>query len=137
MSHRRSSGLADQLNSAMAAVQLGGDNHRRLVELENAYSASIPEMPLPTELEKLKLIGEGGYSLVWLSKDNATGKQFALKQMHKAALSSRKGLGPEVAFREKAAFEELKPHPFIVRCFGCFQDPSSLFLLLELCVMDL
>ena len=42
-----------------------------------------------------------------------------------------------MAFREKAAYDEIRPHPFIIQCHGFFQDPLSLYLCLELCVMDL
>ena len=42
-----------------------------------------------------------------------------------------------MAFREKTAYEEIRPHPFITQCYGFFQDELSLYLLLELCVMDL
>ena len=38
---------------------------------------------------------------------------------------------------EKTAYEEIRPHPFITQCYGFFQDELSLYLLLELCVMDL
>ena len=42
-----------------------------------------------------------------------------------------------MAFREKTAYDEIRPHPFITQCYGFFQDELSLYLLLELCVMDL
>ena len=35
--------------------------------------------------------------------------------------------GPEqVAFREKAAYDEIRPHPFITQCYGFFQVNPNL-----------
>jgi len=130
-----SGSLAEQLSAAVAAVELGGDDFKALVAAEKAYighSQGVAE-----ELHKDRLIGEGGYSLVWLAHDDAEPpRKFALKQMHKASLLQRRS-GTEVAFREKAAYDEIRPHPFIIQCHGFFQDPLSLYLCLELCVMDL
>lgn len=127
--------LAEQLSAAVAAVELGGDNFKELVAAENMYTGH--SQGVPDELIKDRLIGEGGYSLVWLVHDVAEPtKKFALKQMHKASLLARRS-GTEVAFREKTAYDEIRPHPFITQCYGFFQDELSLYLLLELCVMDL
>eukprot|EP00320_Phaeocystis_rex_P009853 CAMPEP_0119092540 /NCGR_PEP_ID=MMETSP1178-20130426/160099_1 /TAXON_ID=33656 /ORGANISM="unid sp, Strain CCMP2000" /LENGTH=217 /DNA_ID=CAMNT_0007076127 /DNA_START=54 /DNA_END=704 /DNA_ORIENTATION=- len=131
----RSGSLSDQLSAAVAAVELGGDAFNDLIAAEKAYTGKSQGMP--EELHKDRLIGEGGYSLVWLVYDKADpSKKFALKQMHKASLIKRKS-GTEVAFREKAAYDEIRPHPFITQSYAFFQDPHSLYLLLELCVMDL
>jgi len=127
--------LAEQLSAAVAAVELGGDDFKLLVAAEKTYTGHT--QGAPEELLKDRLIGEGGYSLVWLAHDQADpSAKFALKQMHKASLLKRKS-GTEVAFREKTAYDEIRPHPFITQCYGFFQDPLSLYLVLELCVMDL
>ena len=42
-----------------------------------------------------------------------------LKQMSKATLAARRGLGPEVAFREQQAYADIKPHPFVTQCHAC------------------
>ena len=99
MGSRRPS-LNDQLDAAMAALEVSGDWYPQLMDAERSYA----EQPLavPTnlgDLRKDQLIGEGGYSLVWLVSLGP--ERYALKQMHKAELASRRGLGPEVAFREK------------------------------------
>lgn len=127
--------LAEQLSAAVAAVELGGDDFKALVAAEKAYAGH--SQGGVEEVIKDRLIGEGGYSLVWLvHQKNEPTRKFALKQMHKASLLARKS-GTEVAFREKSAYDEIRPHPFITQCYGFFQDPLSLYLLLELCVMDL
>jgi len=127
--------LSEQLSAAMSAVELGGDAYKQLVASENKYAGQTSGVP--AQLHKDRLIGEGGYSLVWLVLDQADPTQkYALKQMHKSSLLKRKS-GTEVAFREKKAYEEIRPHPFVTQCHGFFQDPLSLYLLLELCVMDL
>lgn len=102
--------------------------------------SSLPRPPRvsvsPGKLLKGPLLGKGGYGLVFRAT-HASGAEFALKQMHKARLASRKSLGAEVAMREVRAFEELPPHPFVVRWHQAWQDERSVYLLLELCVTDL
>lgn len=86
--------LAEQLSAAVAAVELGGDNFKELVATEKKYTGH--SQGVPDELIKDRLIGEGGYSLVWLVHDQADPtKKFALKQMHKASLIARRS-GTEV-----------------------------------------
>ena len=86
--------LAEQLSAAVAAVELGGDNFKELVTTEQMYTGH--SQGVPDELIKDRLIGEGGYSLVWLVHDEAEPtKKFALKQMHKASLLARRS-GTEV-----------------------------------------
>ena len=133
---KRVGSLGDQLASAMAAVQVSGDWYPALIDAEKSYAEQPLGMPSDLgDLRKEQLIGEGGYSLVWLVRLGP--ERYALKQMHKAELASRRGLGPEVAFREKAAYEEIKPHPVILRCHCCFADERNLYILLELCLMDM
>ena len=59
--------LAEQLSAAVAAVELGGDNFKELVATEKMYTGH--SQGVPDELIKDRLIGEGGYSLVWLVRD--------------------------------------------------------------------
>ena len=84
MSQRRPS-LGDQLAAAMSAVQVSGAWYPALLDAEKTYA----EQPLPVpsnlgDLRKEQLIGEGGYSLVWLVTLGPD--RYALKQMHKAEL---------------------------------------------------
>ena len=86
MGSRRPS-LNDQLDAAMAALEVSGDWYPQLMDAERSYA----EQPLavPTnlgDLRKDQLIGEGGYSLVWLVSLGP--ERYALKQMHKAELPS-------------------------------------------------
>ena len=120
----------------MAAVSLGGDAYERLVAAERANAEKPPANPPRfDQLKKSWLIGSGGYSLVWLVSDGC--QRYALKQMRKAHLVRDEMLGPELCYREKRAYEEIKPHPFIAHCYGTAQDPANLYLLLELCPMDM
>ena len=86
--------LAEQLSAAVAAVELGGDDFKALVAAEKAYAGH--SQGGVEEIIKDRLIGEGGYSLVWLvHQKNEPTRKFALKQMHKASLLARKS-GTEV-----------------------------------------
>ena len=86
--------LAEQLAAAAAALDLGGDDFKALLAAEKAYTGHT--QGAAEELHKDRLIGEGGYSLVWLAHDDAEPpRKFALKQMHKASLLKRKS-GTEV-----------------------------------------
>eukprot|EP00908_Phaeocystis_cordata_P009651 Transcript_20446.p1 GENE.Transcript_20446~~Transcript_20446.p1 ORF type:complete len:393 (+),score=153.94 Transcript_20446:108-1286(+) len=131
----KSDSLGDALSAAMSAVELGGEAFQQLSAAENSYVGQASGAP--TQLHKDRLIGEGGYSLVWLvHEEGDASKKYALKQMHKASLLKRK-TGCEVAYREKTAYEDIRAHPFVIQCHGFYQDSLSLYLLLELCVMDL
>jgi serine/threonine kinase 16 len=60
----------------------------------------------------VKLLGEGGFSFVYLAQDEASGKEFALKKIR--CLTGAEGV--EVAMREVAAYRRFK-HPNIIRLY--------------------
>ena len=52
-------------------------------------------------------------------------ERYALKQMHKAELASRRGLGPEVAFREKVAYPTRRSSLTRLSCTALFTPPRG------------
>jgi len=47
---------------------------------------------LPSDFEWIRPIGKGGYGKVWKVKHNKTQKLYALKQMNKARILSKKSI---------------------------------------------
>ena len=79
------------------------------------------EPVLKGKLTKGVLIGTGGTALVWLATHKESGQKLALKQLFKTNVAKFGTLGAQLAFREQEAYKAFAS-PFIVRCFGCFQD---------------
>ena len=94
------------------------------------------EPPLKGTLRRQALIGSGGTGLVYLAVHEGTNEQLALKRLHKARVARFGSLGAKLAYREKEAYGVFSS-PFIVRCFGYFQDTTSLYMVLELAVFDM
>ena len=74
-----------------------------------------------SKLTKGVLIGTGGTALVWLATHKKSGQKLALKQLFKTNVAKFGTLGTQLAYREQEAYNAFAS-PFIVRCFGCFQD---------------
>lgn len=90
-------------------------------------------LPQPSKLTLasftlLSIIGEGGYSLVYLAQEKTSGCPVALKQIAKAELNSSKLVGR--VYTEKDILSKIS-HPLIVGYLGCFQDPENLYIALE------
>ena len=106
----KSDSLGDALSAAMSAVELGGEAFQQLSAAENSYVGQASGAP--TQLHKDRLIGEGGYSLVWLVHDEGdASKKFALKQMHKEesyAHRARRFQQEEAKRRASGSREELR-----------------------------
>lgn len=126
--------LADQIANALASIELEG---RRVadpleltsIEVTQQEWARSDEQPRPSDLCKKRVIGEGGYSCVYLAHDLRTSRQFALKCIKKCLVANN-GVSHRL-LAEKEAYEELR-HPFICRLFSTFQDEDSLYFVLEL-----
>ena len=121
----------ESLSAAEASLFLRGSPVGRRSAAPAAVIA--PEnCPETEQLARDILIGEGGFSLIWLAITPES-ERFALKQMHKARVARR----VDAVLREKAAFESLPRHPCLVRFYGTFQDDASVYLVLEVCATDL
>jgi len=76
----------------------------------------------------LSVIGEGGYSLVYLAQEKSSGRSVALKQIAKAELDSGKLV--DRVYTEKDILSKIS-HPLVVGYIGAFQDPKHLYIALE------
>lgn len=79
------------------------------------------------DLTKRRVIGQGAFGRVWLVSHNETNTPFALKEMSKLKILESQQL--KSLQREKEFLSSLE-HPFILHLVACFQDQSSVYLLL-------
>ena len=119
--------LADQLARAMSAVAVGSEDLEKLAA--DQHASAPPEDVDPQYLQRLGLLGGGGYASVWLCTDVRTNRQYALKQL-------RKGVAVHLNFTPRCILErqalEAMRHPFITRMYTTFQDDANLYFVLEL-----
>lgn len=83
--------------------------------------------------EKLEMIGEGTYGVVYKAKDTDTGEIYALKKIR---LESEDEGIPSTAIREIALLKELQ-HPNIVRLVNVLHTDKKLTLVFEYLDQDL
>lgn len=83
--------------------------------------------------EKIEMIGEGTYGVVYKAKDIKTGEIFALKKIR---LESEDEGIPSTAIREIALLKELQ-HPNIVRLVNVLHTDIKLTLVFEFLDQDL
>lgn len=83
--------------------------------------------------EKLDMIGEGTYGVVYKAKDIETGEIYALKKIR---LESEDEGIPSTAIREIALLKELQ-HPNIVRLVNVLHTDKKLTLVFEYLDQDL
>ena len=77
--------------------------------------------------EKLEVVGEGTYGVVYKAKDTQTGEIYALK---KIPLETEQEGSPSTAIREIALLKELQ-HPNIVRLVNVLHTDKKLTLVFE------
>lgn len=83
--------------------------------------------------EKLEVVGEGTYGVVYKAKDTQTGEIYALK---KIKLETEQEGIPSTAIREIALLKELQ-HPNIVRLVNVLHTDKKLTLVFEYLDQDL
>ncbi|KAJ1916852.1 hypothetical protein H4219_003548 [Mycoemilia scoparia] len=81
------------------------------------------------DFKVLKLIGKGGYGMVYLVQHRLTKRYFAMKVLRKASILVH---SRSIAFTktERAILEAIQ-HPFVVKLYYAFQSDRKLFLVLE------
>ncbi|XP_064600441.1 3-phosphoinositide-dependent protein kinase 1-like [Liolophura sinensis] len=75
-----------------------------------------------------KVIGEGSYSTVYLSKELSTGKEFAIKVLEKRHIIRERK--QQYVMRERDVFNKIGAHPFFIQMYYTFQDPDRLYFVL-------
>ena len=86
------------------------------------------------DFEMNDVLGEGSYSTVFLAKEKATGKQYAIKVLDKRHIIKERKV--KYVTIEKDVLN-MCDHPFIIKLFYTFQDQNNLYFCLELCPGDL
>ncbi|KAJ3103450.1 serine/threonine protein kinase psk1, partial [Physocladia obscura] len=81
------------------------------------------------DFEKLRVIGQGGYGKVFLVRQKATSKIYAMKVLKKATLVIHTKT-VEHTKNERTILSQLA-HPFIVKLHYAFQSPERLYLILQ------
>lgn len=75
------------------------------------------------------VIGRGGFGKVWRVQKKNTKEPFALKEMSKAKIISKRS--ERSVLNERAIISKLK-HSFIINIFYAFQDKENLYLVMDL-----
>ena len=81
------------------------------------------------ELDMRQVLGEGSFGCVRMALQKSTRTAYALKAMHKGHLISTNQVNNTV--NEKKIMEQCE-HPFILQCYGAFNGPKHVHLLLGL-----
>ena len=98
----------------------------RILNTETVYS---PPTCL-SDLERVGVVGNGGFGRVIEVRDIKTGRKYAMKLQPKETQS------PDAAIYEAWILKRLR-HPYIVQMYHTFDTPSFLVLLMEYCPLDL
>ncbi|KAJ2510414.1 hypothetical protein GGI11_005284 [Coemansia sp. RSA 2049] len=97
----------------------------------NASSACARRKPKVTidDFDVLRLIGKGGYGMVYLVQHKVTRKHYAMKVLRKASILLQRR---QITFTmtERSILSEVQ-HPFIVKLYYAFQSNSKLYLIME------
>ncbi|CAD8052323.1 unnamed protein product [Paramecium primaurelia] len=125
-------------SSTNSSTWLLSKSHSRKISLDN-YSQK-EAIQLKTSQQQIStisrlafrfiyVIGKGGFGKVWRVEMKQTKKEFALKEMIKAKIISKRSVNS--VMNEKFLLEHLR-HPFIVNMHFAFQDKENLYLVLDL-----
>eukprot|EP00899_Mesostigma_viride_P018106 jgi/Mesvir1/26297/Mv12883-RA.1 len=97
----------------------------RMAQLSGRWPAQNQKIKLD-QLQTIRVIGTGAFSVVKEVKDIGSGRHYALKRMKKVDLMTCS----EHVFCEQA-ITRITAHPFIIRQYSSFQDERYLYLLLD------
>ncbi|CCE65782.1 hypothetical protein TPHA_0M02080 [Tetrapisispora phaffii CBS 4417] len=85
----------------------------------------------PQAFEKIRLLGQGDVGKVYLVREKASSRLYALKIFSKAEMIKRKKIKRVLVEQEILATSE---HPFIVNLYHSFQSEDYLYLCMEYCM---
>ncbi|GFS07387.1 3-phosphoinositide-dependent protein kinase 1 [Elysia marginata] len=109
-------------------LTVGGESKGVAAEEAKPASSAKPRVKkTPNDFIFGKVIGEGSYSTVYLAKEVATQKEFAIKICEKKHLIRERKT--HFVMREKEVFMKLD-HPFFVKLAYTFQDSERLYYVL-------
>lgn len=93
-------------------------------------AADIPQYEVK-DIDKLRVIGKGAKSQVWLSKLRRTGEIFALKEIPREAIQYKREA--EHVWNERRVLTELSRESFVRSCQlkGTMKDDRAVYFLLE------
>lgn len=77
----------------------------------------------------LHVVGKGGFGRVWRVEQRKTRTHFALKEMSKARIASKRSVNSVMNERKLLAVVK---HPFIVNMQYAFQDRENLYLIMDM-----
>jgi serine/threonine protein kinase len=76
------------------------------------------------------VVGKGGFGKVWKVIEKATNKVYAMKDMQKVKIISKRSVNS--VMNEKQLLQKLK-NPFLVNMIYSFQNRENLYLIMDYC----
>jgi serine/threonine protein kinase len=76
------------------------------------------------------VVGKGGFGKVWKVMDKNSKNVYAMKQMQKVKIISKRSVNS--VMNERELLVRLK-HPFLVNMVNSFQDREHLYLVMDYC----
>jgi len=97
-------------------------------------NTSGTEVINPSKLSRIEFtfdyaIGRGGFGIVWVVKFHGDKKYYAMKEMQKLKIASKKSI---LSIMNEKKLLTLLRHPFIVNIKFSFQDRDNLYLVMDL-----
>ena len=76
------------------------------------------------------VVGKGGFGKVWKVYEKATNKVYAMKEMQKVKIISKRSV--HSVMNENQLLQKLS-HPFLVNMLCSFQNRENLYLVMDYC----
>lgn len=90
----------------------------------------VKAKPNPNNFNFVFVVGKGGFGKVWKVMEKATKVIYAMKQMQKVKIVSKRSVNS--VMNERELLVKLK-HPFLVNMVYTFQDREHLYLVMDYC----
>jgi len=116
-------------NQTILSNQLSNHHQRTVSSPLKESKKDVPRKRNVKDFTFGKTLGEGSYSTVMSAIENSTGKEFAVKILDKRHIIKEKKT--KYVNIEKNTLNKLN-HPFIIRLHYTFQDPTSLYFVLDI-----
>ena len=109
---------------------------KTMAEMAPAFVCAAEEVPRPgierdlhmVRFKRRKKLGSGSFGQVYQCRDTVTKSMFALKFVLKRGMDDTDRLH----LRREIGIQTFINHKNILRCFGFFQDPTRIFVILDL-----